>query len=48
MIGAWQRQAVEGMASLFDGGNQVAKTASDAEIEKLHAKIGQFLVDVIF
>ena len=48
MIGAWQRQAVEGMASLFDGGDQVAKTASDVEIEKLHAKIDQLLVDVIF
>jgi len=48
MICAWKRQAVEGMVSLFDGGDQVAKTASDAEIEKLHAKIGQLLFDSDF
>ncbi len=45
MIGAWKRQAMEGMASLFDGGGQTAKAASEAEIEKLHAKIGQLLVE---
>ena len=45
MIGAWKRQAMEGMASLFDGGDQTAKAASEAEIEKLHAKIGQLLVE---
>lgn len=45
MIGAWKRQAMEGMASLFDGGEQTAKAASEAEIEKLHAKIGQLLVE---
>ncbi len=45
MIGAWKRQAVEGMASLFDGGDQLAKAASEADIEKLHAKIGQLLVE---
>lgn len=45
MIGAWKRQAMEGMASLFDGGEQTAKAANEAEIEKLHAKIGQLLVE---
>ena len=45
MIGAWKRQALEGMASLFDGADQVAKVANDAEIEILHAKIGQLLVE---
>jgi len=45
MIGVWKRQAMEGMASLFDGGGQAPKAASDAEIEKLHAKIGQLLVE---
>jgi transposase len=33
------------MASLFDGGGQMSKDASEAEIEKLHAKIGQLLVE---
>ena len=45
MIGAWKRQAAEGMASLFDGGDQAAKVSGEAEIEKLHAKIGQLLVE---
>ena len=45
MIGAWKRQAMDGMASLFDGGDQAAKATSEAEIEKLHAKIGQRLVE---
>ncbi|NKJ02349.1 hypothetical protein FHW92_004456 [Novosphingobium sp. SG707] len=45
MIGTWKRQAIEGMASLFDGGDQAAKAAGEAEIEKLHAKIGQLLVE---
>ena len=45
MIGAWKRQAMEGMANLFDGGGQMSKDASEAEIEKLHAKIGQLLVE---
>jgi transposase len=45
MIGAWKRQAMDGMASLFDNGDQSSKAASEAEIEKLHAKIGQLLVE---
>jgi len=45
MIGSWKRQAMEGMASLFDNGDQASKAASEAEIEKLHAKIGQLLVE---
>jgi transposase len=45
MIGAWKRQARDGMASLFDNGDQSSKAASEAEIEKLHAKIGQLLVE---
>jgi transposase len=45
MIGAWKRQAVEGMA---DDGDQAAKASNEAEIEKLHAKIGQLLVGGIF
>ncbi len=45
MIGGWKRQAVEGMASLFAGGDQAVKASSEAEIEKLHAKIGQLLVE---
>ena len=45
MVGEWKRQAMEGMVSLFDNGDQSSKAASEAEIEKLHAKIGQLLVE---
>lgn len=45
MIAAWKRQAVDGMASTFSGAGDAAKAASDAEVEKLHAKIGQLVVE---
>lgn len=45
MIGGWKRQAMDGMASLFDGGEQASQAEAEAEIEKLHAKIGQLLVE---
>jgi transposase len=45
MIAAWKRQAVEGMAGTFCGAGDAAKAASEAEVEKLHAKIGQLVVE---
>jgi transposase len=45
MIAAWKRQAVEGMAGTFSGAGDAAKAASEAEVEKLHAKIGQLVVE---
>jgi len=45
MIAGWKRQAVEGMAATFSGAGDAAKGASDAEMEKLHAKIGQLVVE---
>ena len=45
MIGTWKRQAMDGMAALFEGGDQGSKAASEAEIEKLHAKIGKLVVE---
>ena len=33
------------MAGLFEGGDQGSTAASEAEIEKLHAKIGQLVVE---
>ena len=44
MIGHWKQQAIEGMASTF-GSKVDARKASDAEVEKLHAKIGQLVVE---
>ena len=36
---------MEGLASLFDAGEPASKVVGEAEIEKLHAKIGQLLVE---
>ncbi len=45
VVGQWKRLAIENMATAFGGG--VAETARDrdAEFEKLHAKIGQLVVE---
>ena len=45
MIAQWKRQAIEGMAATFSGKSESAPPASEAEVEKLHAKIGQLLVE---
>lgn len=41
MIAAWKRQAIEGMASTLSGASDAGRAPSDAEMDKLHAKIGQ-------
>ncbi|GAJ30484.1 transposase [Acidomonas methanolica] len=45
MIAQWKRQAVEGMAGIFSGKAAPEAAASPADVEKLHAKIGQLLVE---
>jgi len=45
MIAQWKRQAIEGMAATFSGKSEAVPSASEAEVEKLHAKIGQLLVE---
>jgi transposase len=47
MVGEWKKQAMEGMASVFSGKleAQEAAKSTEAEVEKLHAKIGQLLVE---
>ncbi len=47
MVGEWKRQALEGLASVFSGKTAAVETAkaTEAEVEKLHAKIGQLLVE---
>jgi transposase len=43
MIGAWKRQAMDGMASLFDGGDQATKAS--AKPDETACQIGQLLVE---
>ena len=47
MVGDWKRQAVEGMAAVFSDKAAAQETAraTEAELEKLHAKIGQLVVE---
>ena len=45
LISQWKRQAIEQMSTLFGGGGIDAVKDREAEVEKLHAKIGQLLVE---
>jgi len=45
MISGWKRQAIEGMAALFDKRQETAAQSQQSEVEKLHAKIGQLVVE---
>jgi transposase len=47
MVGEWKKQAIEGLASVFSDRSsaQEAAKSSEAEVEKLHAKIGQLVVE---
>ena len=47
MVGEWKRQAMEGMVAVFSGRSaaQESGKAAEAAVEKLHAKIGQLLVE---
>ena len=45
MVGDWRRQALEGLASVFSGEAEAQEAAQSAEVEKLHAKIGQLVVE---
>ena len=41
----WKKQAVEGMATVFSGKAEAAEAAREGEIDQLHAKIGQLVVE---
>jgi transposase len=47
MVSEWKKQAVEGLTTVFSGRSEAHETAKSAEVEveKLHAKIGQLLVE---
>jgi transposase len=44
MVGDWKRQAMEGLTAVFSD-KAAAQESAKADIEKLHAKIGQLLVE---
>ena len=47
LVGDWKRQAMEGLTAVFSGASTAQESAksSAAEMEKLHAKIGQLVVE---
>lgn len=45
LINGWKKQAIEGMAGVFAGKAEAAEAAREGEIDQLHAKIGQLLVE---
>jgi transposase len=47
MVGEWKRQAMEGLTAVFSGKATAQESAkvAEAEVEKLHAKIGQLVVE---
>jgi transposase len=45
LIHSWKKQALEGMAGVFSGKTDTPTPVCGAEIEKLHAKIGELVVE---
>jgi transposase len=45
MIGDWKRQAMEGLVAVFSGKLEAKEGIREEELEKLHAKIGQLVVE---
>jgi transposase len=44
MINAWKKQAMANLSTVFEGKPEVGKVREE-DIEKLHAKIGQLVVE---
>lgn len=45
MISGWKRTAIKNMASAVDGASSAEAQISEKDVEKLHAKIGQLVVE---
>jgi len=45
MISEWKRQAVDGLTSVFSGKAEEKAATREGDLEKLHAKIGQLVVE---
>ena len=44
MINTWKKQAIENLSTVFAGKPEAGKTREE-DVEKLHAKIGQLVVE---
>ena len=45
LITNWKRQAMDGLASVFDGKAGEREQVRDGELKDLHAKIGQLVIE---
>jgi transposase len=45
MISDWKRQAMDGLVTVFSGKAEAKEGLREEEVEKLHAKIGQLVVE---
>jgi transposase len=45
MINGWKKQATDGLSTVFERKKKASDEVSEADVEKLHAKIGQLLVE---
>jgi len=48
VISAWKKQAMDGLSGVFSGKAEAAETGLADEVEKLHAVIGQPVVERFF
>ena len=44
-ISQWKRKAIENMVQSFSGGSTASDQVSAVEVEKLHSKIGQLVIE---
>lgn len=44
-VSAWKRQALDGLGAVFSNGSDAVRRDHEAEIDRLHAKIGQLTVE---
>jgi len=45
MAGDWKRQALDGLVTVFSGKAEAKEGLREEDVEKLHAKIGQLVVE---
>ncbi len=45
MVGDWKRQALDGLVTVFSGKADAKEGVREEDVEKLHAKIGQLVVE---
>jgi transposase len=44
-VSAWKKQAIDGLGAVFANGADKAQDDHEAQVERLHAKIGQLTVE---